>query len=180
MGSSRSPQEFAAKMRALGESTKAKDAVSEGALAAKKIMLASAAVKGLTPSDKLAGRRWNVRFDVKGSDLKPEALVKYTGPFHLFDNPTEPHVITAKRLGRRTSRKGRKALAAVGGRGAFGGFGDRGGAKALTIGDGFAAYANHPGTKGARSFPAAKVIAEHRVPRVMAKAVKGGWLKALK
>jgi hypothetical protein len=49
------------------------------------------------------------------------AVVRFTGPAHLALNPTRPHVIRPRR------RRGKRAL---------------------TVGDGFAAYANHPGTKG--------------------------------
>lgn len=181
MGSSRNPAEMVAKIKELGTATERRQrlAVEEGSLAAKTIMLAAAAAKGLTPGDKLAGRRWNVRYDVRGTN-NPTALVRYTGPFHLFDNPTSPHVITAKRLGKRTSRRGRQARAATGGAGAFGGFGERGGAKALTIGGNLRAYANHPGTSGARTFPAAKVIAHRRVPRVMSATMRHGWSQVLR
>lgn len=181
MGTSRNPADMVRKIRDLGTITerRTKQAVNEGALAAKTIMLASAASKGLNPSDKLAGRRWNVRYDVKGTQ-NPTALVRYTGPFHLFDNPTAPHVITAKKLGQRTSRRSRQSIASTSGRSVFGGFGARGGAKALTIGGNFRAYANHPGTSGARSFPAAKSIAQRRVPRVMASTVSHGWSQALR
>jgi hypothetical protein len=182
VGTSRNPAEMVAKIKSLGDATerRSKLAVSEGALAAKTIMLASAAAKGLTPASRLAGRRWSVRFDIRATGTHPTALVRYTGPFHLFDNPTSPHVITAKRLGQRTSRRGRQQRAATGGAGVFGGFGERGGAKALTIGGNLRAYANHPGTSGAHTFPAAKLIAQRRVPRVMAATVSHGWALALR
>jgi hypothetical protein len=48
------------------------------------------------------------------------AVVRFTGPAHLALNPTSPHRIAPRRRGRR----------------------------ALTINDGFAANADHPGTHG--------------------------------
>lgn len=160
MGTSRNPQQMVAKIKALGTTTERRQrkAVEEGALAAKTIMLAAAAAKGLTPGNKIAGRKWTVRFDVRGS-TNPTALVRNVGPFHLFDNPTEAHPITP-RAGRTT--RGRK------------------GKKALVIGGNVRAYANHPGTPGARTFPAAKVIAHRRVPRVMASTISHGWSQVLR
>jgi hypothetical protein len=49
------------------------------------------------------------------------AVVRFTGPAHLALNPTRPHRIQPRR------RRGKRAL---------------------TVGDGFAAYADHPGTRG--------------------------------
>lgn len=163
MGTSRNPQQMVGKIKALGTATErnTRKAVAEGALAAKTIMVASAAAKGLTPGSKLAGRRWTgVRFNVTGT-RNPEALVRYMGPFHLFDNPTKPHEITAKRAPGATRR-------------------GRGGKQALNIGGNIRASATHPGTSGARSFPAAKVIAHRRVPRVMASTISHGWSQTLR
>lgn len=189
MGSSKTSAELVSKLRALGTATErsAHQAVSEGALATKTIMVQAATARGLSTNSRLAGRKWSVGYDVKGG-RQPVALVRYRGPFHLFDNPTQPHFIVAKRLGQRTSRRSRgqraQGAALVGsfglsGSGAFGGIGDRRGAKALTIGPNFRAYARHPGTSGAGSFSVAKIAAKHRVPRVMASSVKGAWRSAL-
>ena len=180
MGTSKSPAEMVGKIRALGTATErsAQQAVGAGALATKTIMVQTAGARGLPLGAKIAGKKWSVGYDVKGG-RNPAALVRYRGPFHLFDNPTKPHVITAKRLGTRTSRASRAARASTGGAGAFGGFGERRGAKALAIGGNLRAYANHPGTAGARSFPAARAIAELRVPRVMAASVSGAWRRVL-
>lgn len=163
MGTSRNPAQMVAKINALGTATRRRQrlAVEEGALAAKTIMLASASSKGLAPGNKLLGRPWRgVRYDVKGAQ-NPTALVRYMGPFHLFDNPTKAHDITPKRAVN-ARRRG------------------RGGKKALVIGGNVRAYAHHPGTAGARSFPAAKVIAQRRVPRVMASTISHGWSQALR
>lgn len=163
MGTSHSSTEFVKKINNLGTFTQRRQvaSVSEGALTAKTVMVASAAAKGLGPGDKLAGRKWSVRYDVKGTN-NPTALVRYLGPFHLFDNPTDPHPITPK-----LDRSGRRVRG-------------RGGKRALNIGGNIRANATHPGTHGAKSFPAAKVIAGKRVPRVMANVIRGGWLQAMK
>ncbi len=162
MGTSKSPVEFVGKIKALGTATERKQrlAVEEGALAAKTIMVAAAGAKGLHPGDKIAGRRWTVRYDIKGT-TNPTALVRNVGPFHLFDNPTKAHEVTPKKDRTGRSKRG------------------RGGKRALVIGGNVRASASHPGTPGARSFPAAKVTAERRVPRVMAASVSGTWKKVL-
>lgn len=179
MGTSRNPAEMVAKINALGTATERRRrlAVEEGALAAKTIMLASAAAKGLNPASKLAGRKWNVRYDVKDIGARPTALVRYTGPFHLFDNPTAPHVIRPHRYKgtRGTGRRAQKGAAILS---AFGLDVFDGGA--LKVGGSLWAYVNHPGTPGARSFPVAKAIAQRRVPRVMASTISHGWTQTLR
>lgn len=68
---------------------------------------------------RVARGKVGVRYDVHGNT----AIVRFTGPAHLALNPTGAHRIEPRRRGRR-------------------------GRRALTIGDDFAAYANHPGTRG--------------------------------
>lgn len=159
MGTSRNPQQMVAKVKALGTATERRQrlAINEGALAAKTIMLASAATKGITPASRIAGGRWNVRYDIRGT-RNPIALVRYTGPFHLFENPTKPHSIAPRP---RRRRRG-------------------GAARALTINGNLRASAQHPGTPGAKSFPAARVTARRRVPKVMAASMRNGWAQVLK
>lgn len=178
MGTSRNPAEMVLKIKSLATTTERRSrlAVEEGALAAKTIMLASAAAKGLNPSSTLAGKKWNVRYDVKGT-TNPTALVRYTGPFHLFDNPTKAHEIRPHQF-RGTRGKGRRAQKGAALLAAFGLDARDGGA--LKIGGNFRPAVNHPGTPGARSFPAAKLIAQRRVPRVMAATVSHGWALALR
>lgn len=160
MGVSKSPDQFVKKIQALGTATERRQraTVTEGALTAKTIMVAAAGAKGLSPGSKIAGRRWNVRYDIRNERT---AIVRNVGPFHLFDNPTDPHEITPKRDRSGRARRG------------------RGGKRALTIGNNVRASATHPGTPGARSFPAAKTIAGQRVPRVMAASIKAGWRSVL-
>lgn len=61
-----------------------------------------------------------VRYDIRGNT----AIVRFTGPAHLALNPTRPHRIEPRRRRRGGARR------------------------ALTINGEFAAYANHPGTRG--------------------------------
>lgn len=156
MGKSLTSAEFVKKINDLGHATdrNRRTAVNLGAFEAKKTLIAAAGAKGLTPGGKIAKRRWNVRYDVKGTET-PTALVRFTGPVHLVNSDTRSHPITPKGRGRR----GKKALA----------FNGR-------------AYAavRHPGTTGKHFFEAGKVAANRTVPRVMADSMKGAWGRVVK
>lgn len=157
MGTSTSAAQFSRKITNLATVTQRmqKDVIDAGALTAKEIILAEAAVRGVTPASRIAGGRWGVRYDIKGFN-NPSALVRVYGPFHLVDSPTRPHEIRPRRRGRRV---GKRALA-------FNGV--------------VRASAQHPGTRGKESFPAAKVKARVAVPIVMSRRLTGGWRKALR
>lgn len=92
---------------------------------------------------RVARGRVGVRYDVRGDS----AIVKFTGPAHIALNPTAAHRIEP----RRRRRGGRR--------------------RALTINDGFAASADHPGTRGKdpgarRAKTAAAVVAPKAYQRV--------------
>ena len=70
------------------------------------------------------GARVGARFDIKGTQ-NPTAMIRAIGPLHLLERDTQPHLIKPR------SRRG---------------------AKALAIGDGFAASVEHPGTRGKHPF----------------------------
>jgi hypothetical protein len=154
VGTSKTVPEFSGKLTgAAGLLEKqGKRVVGAGALAAKKIILAEAAAAGVSPSSKIAGKKWGVRYDVKGG-TDPVALVRFRGPFHLVDNPTEPHKIGPKTKGRRKKRK------------------------AVSFGGMARASVKHPGTKGKRTFPKAVKKAEVVVPRIMASSMIGNLRK---
>ena len=180
MGTSRSPAEFSRKITDMATITQRRQAqtVSQGALTAKEILIAEAASKGVTPTSKIAGAKWGVRYDVKGFN-NPTALVRVLGPFHLVDRDTRSHRIyrkTTRAKGRGSSRANRQARLneAFGGTGAYTG-------GALKLGDGsFRRVVDHPGTKGKGIFDAAKAKAEIAVPRVMGRSVVSGWGEALR
>ena len=190
MGTSRTPAQLVAKINHLATVTQQtrKIAVAEGALATKQIMLATAAAKGVTPGGKIAGRKWNVSYDVKGTN-NPTALVRFTGPFHLVENATKPHYIAAKGLGGSRASRGERAFQASASRflsgssrasGAFGGARRSKGAKALHIGSSlFRAYVFHPGTSGKGVMPIARTVAARRVPHVMASSMRGSWRRVI-
>lgn len=79
----------------------------------------------------------------------PRAVVFAQGPLHLFDLPTRPHRIVAKRK------------------------------KALALPDGFAAEVSHPGTAGKRSFERGVAIGERTAAAMGAKAARKNVLKVL-
>lgn len=183
MGTSRSAAEFVGKINKIGHATDTsrRSVVNDGALTAKKVMLAAAGAKGVTPGGKIAGRRWTVRYDIKGTET-PVAVVRFTGPFHLVDRDTKAHLIRPRSfVGTRGSVSGRRGRGQRAVKGAallqlFGVDARDGGAIAF---NGIVrAYARHPGTSGKGIFPAAKVIAHHTVPTVMANAMKGAWRRA--
>lgn len=73
------------------------------------------------------GTRVGARYDVKGTD-NPTALIRATGPLHLVENPTSPHVIPKQGATRGRGRNKRARVVVVNGR--------------------VFARVNHPGTRG--------------------------------
>ena len=156
MGTSTSAAQLSQKITKMATVTqrRQREVVNQGALTAKEIMLAEAASRGISPGSRIAGGKWGVGYDVKGFN-NPTALVRYRGPFHLVDNPTKAHRIGPKR------RRGR-------------------GKKAVAFNGIVRRSVQHPGTRGKKSFPAAKKKAERAVPIVMSRSVIGGWRSALR
>lgn len=186
MGTSRSAAELAGKLERFGKDLGDVSIPLEAtALRGKQIFQAAAG--GLIGTT-VAGKRKAIgaRYDLKAKGAgEGQAVVTYTGPAHLVNNPTRPHVIAAKRLGltrrRSTSRAARErdVTLAFGGSaaGMFGalraatrttrsGAERSNGAAALTIGSELRAYARHPGTRGKHFFEKAREIAEHTLPAV--------------
>lgn len=191
MGTSRSGAELAGKLdrfaRDLRDVTVPLEAT---ALEGKRIFERAAAGAGVLGSS-IAGKRKAVgaRYDLNNRKMKGigegQAVVTYTGPAHLVNNPTRPHVIAARRLGlsrrRSTSRAARERdITLAFGGSAVGMFGAllaatrttrsgairSQGAAALTIGGDLRAYARHPGTRGKGFFQNARGNAEARLPEV--------------
>lgn len=187
MGTSRTPAEFVGKIHKLGTATdrSRKAVVNQGALVTKKIMLAAAVAKGVQPGGKIAGRKWSVSYDVKGTEI-PVALVRFTGAFHLVNNPTKAHYIAATGLGGSRSSRGARAFQASASRfrgdsaaGAFSGQRRSRGKRAVVANGHPYAYVFHPGTSGKSIYQGAKAIAALTVPDTMAKAMRGAWRAAL-
>lgn len=127
---------------------------------------------GISPSSKIARRKWRVYDSVKGKTKGTgTVLIAYGGPVHLVIGKTKGHIIAAKLLGTRSGLRTRAGrLGEVGtNRGVFGTkqvyvnysrYGSvrqqakmgvlrrREGKHALTIGGNLRAYARHKGTHG--------------------------------
>lgn len=185
MGTSRSPSQFAGKIdrfaKSLGDT---KPGLTAAAAAGKATFLAmGTGAVGVKPQGKR--KTIGARYDLRGSGFKASAIVTYTGPAHLINNPTKPHYLAAKGLGSGRARKrgtnrmverqdnAFKASAArfLGGSasGSFGGSNNRG-ARALTIGPNLRSYAFHPGTKGKGFAQKAKAAVAKQSPAIYTRA----------
>jgi hypothetical protein len=143
MGTSTNVGEFAGKIHRAGRSIQGaqRAGVAEAALVGKGIFLANMGATRMSNVGR--GARLGARFDIKGVQA-PTAILYYTGPAHLLNNPTKAHEI-APRSSQRTAGGRRR----------------RGTAKALTAGSGVYAKVQHPGTAGKKFF-------ERSVPQVAA------------
>jgi hypothetical protein len=109
------------------------------------------------------GARVGARFDVKGT-RNPTALIRATGPLHLIERDTGPHSIYPKGQTFATTRKGNVRR--------------RGTSRALKIGEGYAAYAEHPGTRGKHPFQKGVAKAAPETPRIFQREVRAAIAKA--
>lgn len=192
MGTSSSVAELAGKFGKLADGMRDPNIpLGRTALAVKRIMessAASAGVLGTVPQGKRKpiGVRYNLRNTKAGEAV---AVISYTGPAHLINNPTSPHFIGASAFGSRSTLaqagRGIGAVTAFGGtaRGMLTGLSRRGrrrgraGARALTIDANLRAYAFHPGTAGLAFFQKAAPKAIQMAPRVYARTGLTGPLR---
>jgi hypothetical protein len=145
MGVSTSAGQLAAKFEGLArDMANPRVPLNVTALHVKRLFESSAAGAGVL-GHRVARGKIGVRYDIKGNGPRAVALVRYTGPAHLVNNPTQGHRIEP-RSRRRPRRRG------------------------LTIGGNVRAWANHPGTSGKGFFGRAKAAAVATAPRVYAKA----------
>lgn len=180
MGTSTSVRQFSGKITKMATVTQRheKELVNQAALVVKELIYAEAAVRGVSPTSKIAGGNWGARYDIKGFQ-NPTALVRVWGPFHLVERDTKAHMIY--RRGRRVTGRGARrinrhqSLAEVfGGTGAYNG-------GALLMPDGkFRHVVHHPGTTGKGIFDAAKVKARVAVPIIMSSKLTTYWADALR
>lgn len=121
-----------------------KAAVGAAALASKGIVLVGMAGAGLHPGSKVAGKGVNVNYKLTGDS----ALLRMTGPVHLVNNPTKPHVVGPRRK------------------------------RALRFSDGrVRRRANHPGTAGKHFWEPAERRIRVIAPEVMAKTHRSALLR---
>lgn len=157
MGTSTSVNQFAAKFTKGARAVEGaqRDGVNEAALIGKEIFLANLPARTMRNVGR--GAKLGARFNAATSTSNPSALLYYTGPAHLLNNPIRPHQILP-----------RGATRTAGGRA-------RRGAKALVIGGNVVAYANHPGTSGKHFFEKAMP----QVAKAAPKAIADGQHRAL-
>lgn len=112
------------------------------------------------------GARVGAEYKVLADTRNPTATVRAKGPLHLVERDTHAHTIWPKGRTFAATRRG--------------GTRRRGKTKALKIGDGFAAYADHPGTKGKHPFEKGVRRAAPETPRIFQRevreAIKRAWL----
>lgn len=160
-----------------------KQVVDQGALTGKEIIIAQAASRGVSLNSRIAGGKWGVRYDTKGFN-NPTSLLRITGPFHLVESDTKPHIIHRK-IGRGTARgRGSRRLnrqstyeALFGAGGVTDGFG---GPALKFNGSVYRKVVRHPGTKGKHIFRDSKKKIGKAVPIVMSQRIVGGWRSALR
>jgi hypothetical protein len=156
MGKSSSPDQLAKKLMATADALGSnKAAIERTAFVTKTVFqtaLRNEGVTGTTP----VSRRVKARYDVKGTQ-NASAIVRYTGPAHILNNPTRSHgIVSRKSGGSRRSRSRRES-----------GVGTRG---AILVNGQPKAYARHPGTRGLGFFQRAKATSVKVVPHEYRKA----------
>ena len=110
------------------------------------------------------------------------ALVRATGPLHILDSPTRRHQVMASvKKGRSSKSKAGRAQREAFYNAIFGGEGGFSGVKPLAFkGGGFAYRAQHPGTRGKRSFWTAVDRVAPSVPAIYQDALASSMVKRLK
>jgi len=149
MGTSASAAQLASKLQRAAKAIPDASAagVNRVALEGKAIFLANMGTRRIRNLGK-NGAKVGARYTAAKSEVNPTALLFYTGPAHILNNPTKAHPIYPR--GARVRDEG----------GAITKRRRSGGAKGLTLpGDNVRLYVNHPGTSGKRFF-------EKSVPQV--------------
>ncbi len=106
MGTSTSAAQLAKKMNTISTTIprSTRKAVSDSALQGKNTVIRVAAQRGVSTSSRIAGGRWSVRYDLKGT-ARPTALLRIRGPFHLVESNTRAHPIPKPGRRRRNRKK---------------------------------------------------------------------------
>jgi hypothetical protein len=156
MGTSRSAAELSTKMNRIATTIPraTRTGVSESALRGKNTIIAVAAQRGVSTGSRIAGGKWSVRYDIKGT-TRPTALLRIRGQFHLVESPTRGHPIPGNR--RRRNRK-----------------------KALAFNGVVRAKVQHPGTRGKFIFRDAKKRIVAATPPAVMKHIVTDMTSALR
>ncbi len=169
MGTSTSIPAFVGKIdkvtRAIGSN---RPAVEATARHAKTLFVASAAAKGVGRGvgRSPVSKKVSARYDLRGGEQNASAVVRYTGPAHLLNNRTAPHVIRPRRFAgtRGTGRRAQRGAALLGAFGVDAASPGRGGI--VLPGVGVRRYALHPGTKGLKFAQHATDMAKRDCPKI--------------
>lgn len=109
-----------------------------------------------TRGSKKVGARYDKHF--ASTPDAPAMEVKNVGPLWLIERDTQPHAIYPRGLTFNLTRRGNISR--------------RSGRRVLKIGDGFAAYADHPGTRGKHPFERGVDRGRPLVPRIIQAEVR--------
>lgn len=147
-------------------------AVQATALAAKTIFITEAAKKGVGRGvgKTVVSKRVSASYDLKGGEQDAKAIVRYTGPAHLVNNPTKAHVIRPRKfVGTRGS--GARAMKGAALLSIFGVDAHSAGRGGIVLpGVGVRRFANHPGTRGLRFAQKAVTKCKDECPKVYKRA----------
>lgn len=169
MGRSSSVPQFLGKLDAVTrEIGSNRSAVQATAVAAKGIFIAEAAKKGVGRGvgKTVVSKRVSASYDLKGGERDAKAVIRYTGPAHLVNNPTKAHVIRPRKfVGTRSGgAKAGKAAALMSAFGLDAHSAGRGGIVIPAVG--VRRFARHPGTKGLRFAQKAATKCKQECPKV--------------
>lgn len=156
-------------------------AIQATAQHAKLVFIGSAAASGVGRGvgRSPVSKKVSARYDLRGGEQDASALVRYTGPAHLLNNPTKPHVIRSRKFAG-TRGTGARARRGAGLLALFGVDASAQGRGGIVIpGVGVRRYAMHPGTKGLHFAQHAKNRCERECPKVYQRAGLKAPLKAV-
>lgn len=169
MGQSSSVPQLLAKLDAVSrEIGSNRPAVQATAVAAKGIFIREAAKKGVGRGvgKTAVSKKVSATYDLRGGDQDASALIRYTGPAHLVNNPTKPHLIRPRKfVGTRGSgKRAQKGAAFLSIFGVDAHSAGRGGI--VLPGVGVRRFAKHPGTKGLKFAQRAAAECKQECPKV--------------
>lgn len=167
MGSSTTPAAFVSKIDAATRAIASnREAIQATALHAKVVFIGAAAASGVGRGvgRSPVSRKVSARYDLRGGEQNASALVRYTGPAHLLNNPTKPHIIRPRKFAG-TRGRGARAQRGAGLLSLFGVDAQVGGGIEIP-GEGVRRYAMHPGTRGLHFAERAKRECGHECPKV--------------
>lgn len=144
-------------------------ALNQASLAAKETMLAGALAAGLKPGGPLphaTGKRWGVRYDIKGYQ-NALALITFFGKVQWINSGTKDHWVTSKKLG--GSRASRSTRAEDG---------ELGKRVGISTPQGIRSRARIKGARGRHFWPAVKQKLITQSPPIFAAAQRTGLLKS--